>query len=136
MSGDRMLSEDLTQEVFYKLIKYKNSFDNGKFVPWIFTIARNSLNTHYRKDKENHRCLDRIDFKYLEAEVENEEDYSRLQIALNRLEPSDKELLLLHRFQKIKYKELAEITGSTPGAIKAKVSRALKKLRKIYLENY
>lgn len=136
MTGDRMLSEDLTQEVFYKLIKYKSSFNNGKFVPWIFTIARNSLNTHYRKDKENHRCLESIDFKYLEAEVEKEEDHSRLHLALDKLETSDKELLLLHRFQKIKYKELAEITGSTPGAIKVKVSRALKKLKKIYLENY
>ncbi len=136
MSGDRMLSEDLTQEVFYKLIKYKSSFDHGKFVPWIFTIARNSLNTHYKNDKETHRSLESIDFKYLEAESEKDEDYSKLQSALNRLETSDKELLLLHKFQKIRYNELAQITGSTPGAIKVKVSRALKKLRKIYLENY
>lgn len=136
MSGDRMLSEDLTQEVFYKMIKYKSSFNNGKFVPWMFTIARNTLNTHFRRDKENHNCLDNIEDKYLEAEAEKEEDYTRLQLALNKLNTSDKELLLLHRFQKIKYKELAEITGSTPGAIKVKVSRALKKLKEIYLENY
>lgn len=135
MCGDRMLSEDLTQEVFYKVIKYRKSFDNGKFISWIFTIARNSLSTHYSKNKENHRSLEKVDFKYLQAEEEENEDYSRLQKALNKLETTDKELLVLHRFQQIKYRELAEITGSTPGAIKTKVSRALKKLKKIYFEN-
>lgn len=135
MSGDRMLSEDLTQDVFYKVIKYRSSFNNGKFVPWIFTIARNSLNTHYSKNKENHSCLEGVDKKYLKAEEDKEEDYSELQLALSKLEPSDRELLILNRFQEIKYKELAEITGSTPGAIKTKVSRALKKLKKIYFEH-
>lgn len=136
MTGDKMLSEDITQEVFYKLIKYRSSYDNGKFISWIFTIARNSLSTHFRTNKENHRSLDKVDYKYLEEERENEEDYSRLQKALDKLDPADKELLVLHRFQKIKYRELAKITGSTQGAIKTKVSRALTKLKKIYLENY
>ncbi|MEM9363026.1 MAG: sigma factor, partial [Bacteroidota bacterium] len=39
MSGDRMLSEDLTQDVFYKVIKYRGSYKNGSFVSWLFTIA-------------------------------------------------------------------------------------------------
>ena len=135
MSGDRMLSEDLTQEVFYKLIKYRASYDNGKFISWIFTIARNSLNTHYRRDKESHKGLDSIDYRSLKTEDEKGEDYSELMIALNQLGTADKELLILNKFQEVKYKELAEITGSTPGAVKTKVSRALKKLRKIYFEN-
>ena len=130
-----MLSEDLTQEVFYKLIKYRASYDNGKFISWIFTIARNSLSNHFRRNKENHRGLESVDYKYLKTEDEKEEDYSELMTALNKLETADKELLVLHKFQQIKYKELAEITGSTPGAVKTKVSRALKKLRKIYFDN-
>lgn len=135
MSGDKMLSEDLTQEVFYKVIKYRATFENGKFIPWIFTIARNALNTHYKRNKENHSCLEGVDKRFLKAEDEKEEDYTELQIALNKLEPSDRELLILNRFQEIKYKELAVITGSTTGAVKTKVSRALKKLKKIYFEN-
>lgn len=135
MSGNRMLSEDITQEVFYKVIKYRKSYDNGKFISWIFSIARNSLSTHYRRDKENHQCLDKVDFRYMQAEVEENEDYTRLLKALDKLDTTDKELLVLHRFQHIKYRELAEITGSTPGAIKTKMSRALKKLKKIYFEN-
>ena len=49
MSGDVMLSEDLTQEVFYKVMKYRETYNNGRFVSWLFTIARNSLKTHMKK---------------------------------------------------------------------------------------
>lgn len=46
MSGDKMLSEDLTQEVFYKLMKYRRNYKNGRFLSWLFTIARYSLKLH------------------------------------------------------------------------------------------
>jgi len=129
-----MLSQDITQEVFYKLMKYRSSYNNGKFVSWLFTIARNCLKTHFRRNNENHEDVDDYNFK-LTADEEKTEDYSHLQKALAKLETSDRELLILNRFQEIKYAELAEIVGSTPGAVKTKVSRALKKLKTIYFEN-
>lgn len=133
MCGDRMLSEDLTQEVFYKLMKYRSSYNNGKFVSWLFTIARNSLNTHFRRVTYTSNDLDGLD--KLVAEEEEKKDFSDLHLAINQLDPSDRELLILNRFQEIKYEELAEIVGSTPGAVKTKVSRALKKLKTIYFQN-
>ena len=134
MCGDRMLSEDLTQEVFYKLMKYRSSYNNGKFVSWLFTIARNSLNTHFRRVTNTYDDLDGLDYKWV-AEEEEKKDFSDLHLAINRLDPSDRELVILNRFQEIKYEELAEIVGSTPGAVKTKVSRALKKLKTIYFQN-
>ena len=133
MSRDKMLSEDITQEVFYKLMKYRSSYQGGNFKSWMFTIARNSLKTHFRKNKENHENVDDHDYK-LTLDDEKHEDYSHLLKALAKLATSDRELLVLHRFQEIKYAELAEIVGSTPGAVKTKVSRALKKLKTIYFE--
>lgn len=134
MCGDKMLSEDLTQEVFYKLMKYRSSYNNGKFISWLFTIARNSMNTHFRRVSKNYEELDTIDYKMIIQE-EEKEDYSDLHLAINKLEPSDRELVILNRFQEIKYEELAQIVGSTPGAVKTKVSRALKKLKTIYIES-
>ncbi|QCX01697.1 sigma-70 family RNA polymerase sigma factor [Aggregatimonas sangjinii] len=133
MCGDRMLSEDLTQEVFYKVMKYRTSYHSGKFVSWLFTIARNGLKTYYRRDKKNHAELDAVINKKAEKEADNG-DYSDLHLALSQLDPSDRELLILNRFQEIRYAELAEIVGSTPGAVRTKVSRALQKLKKIYLK--
>ena len=134
MCGDRMLSEDITQEVFYKLTKYRASYNNGKFVSWLFTIARNSLNTHFRRVSNKTEDLEAIDHK-IAIQEEEKQDYSDLYLAINKLEASDRELVILNRFQEIKYDELAEIVGSTPGAVKTKVSRALKKLKTIYFQN-
>ncbi len=134
MCGDKMLSEDITQEVFYKLMKYRSSYNNGKFVSWLFTIARNCLKTHFRKTVNTPESIDTTAIKHIEKE-EEKPDYSDLQIALNQLDASDRELLVLHRFQEIKYEELANIVGSTPGAVKTKVSRAMQKLRNIYFKN-
>lgn len=132
MSGDKMLSEDLTQDVFYKVIKYRVSYNNGSFISWLFTIARNSLNSHFTRNKEVHSDLETV--KYRLGEEERDEDYSHLHRALKQLDRSDRELVVLHRFQGIKYQELAEIMESTPGAVKTKMSRALKKLKNIYLQ--
>ncbi len=131
MSGDKMLSEDLTQDVFYKVIKYRTSYKGGNFVSWLFTIARNSLNTHFTRNKEMHSDLETV--KYRLGEEETKEDHSHLHKALQQLEASDRELVILNRFQGVKYQEIAEIMDSTPGAVKTKMSRALQKLKTIYL---
>ena len=41
----------------------------------------------------------------------------------------------MNRYQEIKYAEIAEIIGSSEGAIKVRVHRALKKLKEIYFQN-
>ena len=134
MSGDRMLSEDLTQDVFYKLIKYRGTYKNGSFVSWLFTIARNSLKSHFSRNHQTHDDIEVLEYRSVESENLAQEDYSHLQSVLNKLDPSDRELIILNRFKDIKYEELAEIVGSTPGAVKTRVCRVLKKVKQMYLE--
>ncbi len=135
MCGDSMLSEDITQDVFYKILKYRASYNNGKFVSWMFTIARNSIATHFKSNKERHADLEQVEHQLANKQIEEKQDYSDLQRALNRLDPSDRELVILNRYQGIKYEEIALITDSTPGAVKTKMSRALKKLKALYFQN-
>ena len=63
MSRDKMLSEDIAQEVFYKVMKYRSSYNNGNFVSWLFTIARNSLHTHFRRNVENNEDLGALEYR-------------------------------------------------------------------------
>ncbi|TPN87638.1 RNA polymerase sigma factor [Aquimarina algicola] len=138
MTRDRDASQDLTQEVFYKAIKYRRSYKRGKFSSWIFTIARNCFSDHYQSKKMAMQRLDDIDYKLKEKEqneVEKREDKQQLNRALDKLNTKDKELIIMHRYQGIKYQEIAEIMGSTEGAIKTKVHRAVHKLKQHYLQN-
>ena len=135
MSNDKMLSEDITQDVFLKLMKYRTTYKDGKFVSWMFTIARNSLKSYYIRDSKKHLNLDTTLHIESDKNEEKNEDYSHLLKALNKLGTSDKELLTLNKLQEIKYDELAEMLNSTPGAIKTRVNRALQKLKVIYFQN-
>ncbi len=138
MTLDRDISQDITQEVFYKAIKYRASYNNGKFSSWMYTIARNVFSDHYQAQKNKDQRLDNIEYKIKDQEtdfIENNETTEQLNLALNQLNKGDKELVIMNRYQGIKYQEIAEITGSTAGAVKTKVHRAIHKLKDYYLQN-
>ncbi|WP_299604841.1 RNA polymerase sigma factor [Aquimarina litoralis] len=138
MTNDRDASQDIAQEVFYKAIKYRKSYNKGKFSSWIYTIARNIFSDHYQSKKNKDQRLDEIEYK-TEQEgsngIEKDEIKEQLNQALKKLNKSDRELVIMNRYQGIKYQEIAEITGSTTGAVKTKVHRAIHKLKDHYLQN-
>ncbi len=138
MTRDRNSSQDITQEVFYKVIKYRKSYKKGKFSSWIYTIARNTFADHYQNNKHKDERLDNVTYKIKESEhnsIENQEITEQLNRALLTLAQSDKELIIMNRYQGIKYQEIAEIIGSTPGAVKTKIHRAIHKLKSNYFQN-
>jgi RNA polymerase sigma factor (sigma-70 family) len=57
-----------------------------------------------------------------------------LHRSLARLEPEQRELLVLTRFQHLKYEEVAAIMNTTVANIKVRVHRAIGKLREYYFE--
>ncbi|MCK8524189.1 RNA polymerase sigma factor [Aquimarina sp. D1M17] len=138
MTRDKEVSQDITQEVFYKAIKYRTSYKNGKFSSWIYTIARNIFSDHYQRQKSSAQRLDDITYKtesQTEDNIDKIETNEQLHKALNQLSKSDRELVVMSRYQGIKYQEIAEITNSTTGAVKTKVHRAIHKLKDHYLQN-
>ncbi|WP_026775885.1 RNA polymerase sigma factor [Polaribacter sp. Hel_I_88] len=137
MTQNKMVSEDLTQDVFIKVIKYRASYNQGNFAAWIYTIARNIFSSHYQTTKKERTIL--IDDNKLESNENSisesqQEELDHLQKALQKLSNSDRELIVMHRFQEIKYQQIAQIIGSTENAVKVKVHRALKKLKEIYFQ--
>ena len=57
MTRDKAVAEDLTQNVFYKAIRYRTSYQGGQFVSWIFKIARNLFSDYYQKQKKSQNNL-------------------------------------------------------------------------------
>lgn len=140
MNRDASLSEDLVQNVFIRVLKYKHTYtEESKFVTWIFQIARNINYDNYRKDKKNrHLDIEEVEYSIttaetIESEITNDENISTLQLALKQLSVPKRELLILSKFRELKYKEVGEIIGCSEGAARTKVHRALNDLKAIFL---
>lgn len=136
MIRDKDVCEDMTQTVFYKVIRYRTSYKGGQFVSWIFKIARNVFSDHYQKSKKtsNTENLELAANKNADSKIDKNDDIAHLHNALNKLNNEEKELIVLNRFQGIKYDKIAEIVGSSEGAVKVKIHRIIKKLKTVYLE--
>jgi RNA polymerase sigma factor (sigma-70 family) len=140
MTSDRDLAEDLTQNVFLRIIKYRNSYREGlKFQSWIYQVARNVFSDHYQANKNKH--ADFVDVEKVSdymGDSEETEDMDEkeklLHQSMARLSEEQRELLVLTRFQHMKYEEVASIMDTTIANIKVKVHRAILKLREYYFE--
>lgn len=140
MTMDREVAEDLTQNVFLRMIKYRNSYREGnRFQAWIYQVARNVFSDHYQANKNK-----RADFVDVEKMVDRiyesddsgfqEEQESILHKSMALLSNEQRELLLLTRFQHMKYEEVAVLMDTTVANIKVKVHRAIGKLREHYFQ--
>lgn len=140
MTMDKMLAEDLCQNVFLRMIKYRSSYRAGaRFQSWIYQIARNVFSDHYQKVKNRYSHF--IDVEKISdhmADDEESQQQSEKEILLHRsmarLTEEQRELLVLTRFQQMKYEEVAELMETTVANVKVKVHRALIRLREYYFE--
>jgi len=140
LTRNRETSEDLTQNVFSRIIAYKHTFNEQyKFKTWMYQMARNTHIDHYHKNKmyfSDYEPTEQTSGKMREAIEENErsEKHEILYEALDLLSIDEREILELSKFQDLKYEEISKITGNSVGAIKVKVHRAVNKLRNNYFQ--
>ena len=133
MTHDRSLSSDLVQNVFERALKGRHTYKVAyPFVGWIFRIAKNILMDHYRLNKMKMTTLDGFEklVDYSDPKVEQTD----MERALNYLKPESKEVLLLTRYEDLKYREVAKIIGISETGVKSRVHRALKELKEAYLK--
>ena len=133
------VSQDLTQNLFYRMIKYKNSYKSEYSVKsWIFQIARNLHADYCKEEKRSGELFQKTDNYTVDpaddAEGYHEDDYERLEKAMSDLSVEQKEIIVLSKYQGMKYEEISEITNQSVGAIKVAMYRAIKQLRGIYFK--
>jgi RNA polymerase sigma-70 factor (ECF subfamily) len=140
MTNDRAAAEDLTQNVFERLLKYRQSYKPElRFQTWLYQMARNAFSDYYQQQKQlapatmnvekfNEQLPDALDT------LEQEENEKRLIRALAQLPDDYRELLVLTRFQHLKYEEVANYLDMTVANVKVKVHRAIGQLRENYFE--
>lgn len=142
MTRQKELSEDMVQNIFLRMLKYPDGFMGfGEFRMWMYHIARNAVYDHFRKVKRTpaHSDLTNLEERlvgeqYTDTKLEKEQELKILESAMEKLSDENRELLILCRFQELKYHEIARILNTTEGAIKVRVHRALTLLKNNYLK--
>src|ERR1051325_5729259 len=114
MTGSRSAAEDLVQDVFFRILKYRDTFrDQSRFKAWMFQIARNARFDHYKKyQMETYLPEDGIrelqsGTRFPSQEVEREQQAALLQHAMHKLPVEKREVLVLSRYQEMKYEQIA-----------------------------
>lgn len=123
-------ARELVQQTFLQLHRARDDYrETMPFRPWIITIARNLRRAHYRKRMRAGRSGFGL---ALPAMVDGQVPLTirRVRLALDRLPPSLREVIVLHWFIGLGYREIAERLGdATELAVKLRAHRGYVKLR-------
>ena len=149
--GDQSRTEALGQEAFLRIFKDAKSYQYPRsFTTWFYTIVRNLCKNELRW-RSRHPTVSIEDNlssshggedsarvgDYLQSEATSPLDEmvirerdQRLEKALEMLPEAEREVLILNRFQGLKYREIAEVIGVPVGTVRARIYSALERLRK------
>jgi RNA polymerase sigma-70 factor (ECF subfamily) len=155
--GDQNRTEALGQEAFMRIFKDAKSYQYPRsFTTWFYTIVRNLCKNELRwrsrhptvsieenvDHSEHHgseHCARIGDF--LESEVidplsrlMNREMTQKLERALHGLPDLEREILILNRFQGLKYREISEVVGVPISTVRARIYVAIERLHKAIKE--
>lgn len=136
-TGDQVLSEDLTAQVFLKMLEAirKSNAWHSSFSGWLYRIAHNLVVDHFRRrDRQKQIPID--DAPILVATEHNPVKTSELNLnaeylrgAIQRLTDEQAEVISLRFLEGYSINEVAKLMDKTEGAIKALQYRAVATLR-------
>lgn len=137
--SDRTDAEDLTSEVFMKVLENIHSFEwrGVPFAAWLFRIARNTLNTYYAQ----HAKKATIDIDEVHGLSEDEEKVSphknaeRMELSAKVKEVMkdlpERELTVVHLkfFSQLNNREIVQVTGLSESNVAIILYRTLRKIK-------
>lgn len=138
----RVASEDLVHDTWLRVLTYADSYgDQGRFVPWMYRIARNVLVDSVGRDRKGGHVTTETAMEAIAASGETpearllaEEVAGRLDRALGRLSPEKRELVLLSRVRQLALADLAQLFACSVPALKVRLHRSLRQLRDYFDE--
>lgn len=130
---DQNIAEEMTQEAFFKALKSIDSFDGSKDIrAWIFTIAKNTYFSHYKKSKReiNDNSLEFISNKGVTIldHLTNEEDAFSIHEFLHTMREPYKEVFSLRVFGELPFEKIGNIFGKSSGWARVTYYRARKEI--------
>jgi len=137
--GRKQDAEDLVSETFLKVVKHIDDFEyqgEGSFSAWLFRIARNEVNSFFRR---NHRNPDFVPVDELpdltssnilpNDVVLRKEQFAKLRRLIGTLPPRRQEMILFKFFGGMRNQEIAKILSLDERTVASHLSRALDDLQ-------
>lgn len=131
-------TDELFQDVWQKVISARATWrPDAAFTTWLFRIAHNRLNDHWRSLKHrppaptdaDERTARVPDPHTPERNLSEFEQRRRLQMALAELPDEQREVLLLRLEQEMTLEDIGEVTGVGRETVKSRLRYAMDKLR-------
>src|SRR5215470_5633029 len=140
---DRATAEEVTQEVFVKVISRAHQYDGrAEVASWLFAIAANACRDRLRRERRGGVIpLEGIpepaspsrEGGVLERMLHREKR-DRVRRALSLLSEEQREALVLARYHGLPYAEIAGVLGISVGAVKTRIFRAVETLKARFSE--
>lgn len=137
MTGSRDDAEDLAQETFVRVFRQARSYRaEGRFRSWLLRIAGNLARSRHRRrrllkwlplDLERHDVA--ATTPPADRHLEAEQTAAVVRAAIARLPERQRQALVLHRFQGLRYVEVADAMGTSLAGVESLIQRALAGLR-------
>jgi RNA polymerase sigma-70 factor (ECF subfamily) len=137
--ADRAAAEDMLQATFLRVHAARHSYRKGAPVrPWLFTIAARVRIDELRR---RYRLPGSFDEEALDRLVAHEDDPGQsvdqsardlsVRSAVDRLPPSQRVVVHLHRFEGLSFAEIGAALGASEGAVRIRAFRAYAALREL-----
>lgn len=135
---DGTLAEELFQDVWQRVIAARSSWQpEAAFSTWLFRIAHNRLNDHWRAARHRPAAPadadDRVqaltDVQTPETELDAQEQRRRVLRAMDALPAEQREVLQLRLEQELSLEQIGEITGVGRETVKSRLRYAMDRLR-------
>jgi RNA polymerase sigma-70 factor (ECF subfamily) len=139
--SDRGAAEEVTQEVFVKVISRAHQYDGRAEVSsWLFAIAANACRDRRRRERRATVVpLDTVAEPVhrgegIESMLSQRERREAVRRALSALSEEQREALVLARYHGLPYSEIASVLGISVGAVKTRIFRAVEALKSRFSE--
>jgi RNA polymerase sigma factor (sigma-70 family) len=142
-SGNPQVALDLLGATFLVAFESRErciTESEGERVAWLYRIAANTLVDHLRRGAVEQRAIQRLggELRTLTAPevaaiaglAESSELHERVTAAFGELSAEQRQALWLHVVEGRPYPELARVLGLSEPAVRARVSRGLRTLRR------